>query len=602
MSIVVVDLTVGTSYTVDYSIMQTCGSVVTTVASGAVGPFIANSTTVTVPASGSWNQTLSPGCVLSGAAKLTIPTSPAASIGFMESNGNTTTMLPTPSNCTTPPPPLTLTCAANIGQVGVPYSSSLVATGGVTPYTFSVTSGSLPTGLMLNASTGAITGTPTATGTFDFTSTVMDSSGNSANNTTSDTCTVTISPTAPALTISKTADNATVTAGSTIGFTVTISNTGNGAATGLMLTDPLPTGGNEFFQWTIDSTTGNPADFTINGSPGSQSLAFSSNFLASDSLAAGQSISVHITTPTTSGDVSGGAVGLQSGVSSAAYLGAAGNYGVLYMVGSGTHNLQITNVTLGANIGVGSAVGGNGVGNVNFNGPGIITGRLDFAPGQTNRFNNNNGSNVGPASVNTNVAAVASAISTVTSLSSSLGGLTGTNITIHGTQTINESSGTLQIVNGVTYSVFTVVSYSENDGSLVTINGDGSGNPVVLNFGANTGNINLGGDVALGGNGLNDDKVIWNFSSSNQNLQLNNNASSFPSVAFHGIILAPNDGIHLVNANLSGRIFGGDNQDMQLVSGLTLHAPILNTATVSGLSASATITVTGPFLPSAHFQ
>ena len=154
--------------------------------------------------------------------------------------------------------------------------------------------------------------------------------------------------------------------------------------------------------------------------------------------------------------------------------------------------------------------------------------------------------------------------------------------------------------------MFTVTSYSSGDGKLLTINGDGSGNPVVLNFGPNSGNINLGGDVALTGNGLNDDKVIWNFTSSNVNINLNNNASSYYQQAFHGIILAPNDGISLVNANLSGRVFGGDNHDMQLVSGLTLHAPILNTATVSGsnvssASSSATITVTGPFKPNAHF-
>ena len=406
----------------------------------------------------------------------------------------------------------------------------------------------------------------------------------------------------PQLTITKVPDSGTVTAGSTIGFTVTISNPGGATASGLMLTDPLPPGGNEFFNWSIDTTKGNPADFAVNGSPGSQSLAFSSAFLAGpDSLAPGQSISVHITTPTTAGDVSGGAVGLQSGPSSAAYLGAAGNYGVLYMVDSGTHNLSITNVTLGANVGVGSGVGGNGVGNVTFSGPGIVTGRVDFAPGQTDVFNNQNGSNVGPASVNTNVAAVTSAISTVTSLNSSLGALTGTSISINGTQTINESAGTFHTVNGVTYSVFTVKSYSENDGKIFTINGDGSGDPVVLNFGPSIGNVNLGGDVALTGNGLNDDKVIWNFTSSNQNLQLNNNASSFFTMAFHGIILAPNDVISTSNGNLSGRIFGGGNQDMQLVSGLTQHAPLLNTATVTSgtlsASASSLITVTGSFRP-----
>jgi hypothetical protein len=47
------------------------------------------------------------------------------------------------------------------GQVGVAYSATLAATGGKTPYTWSQTVGTLPAGLQLNATTGAITGTPT---------------------------------------------------------------------------------------------------------------------------------------------------------------------------------------------------------------------------------------------------------------------------------------------------------------------------------------------------------------------------------------------------------------------------------------------------------
>ncbi len=49
------------------------------------------------------------------------------------------------------------------GQVGSAYTATLSATGGTTPYTWSLTSGSLPAGLSLNASTGSIAGTPTAT-------------------------------------------------------------------------------------------------------------------------------------------------------------------------------------------------------------------------------------------------------------------------------------------------------------------------------------------------------------------------------------------------------------------------------------------------------
>jgi subtilase family serine protease len=60
-------------------------------------------------------------------------------------------------------------------QVGASYSGSCSASGGIAPYAYSITSGSLPAGLTLNASTGAITGTPTLQGTGSFTVTATDS-------------------------------------------------------------------------------------------------------------------------------------------------------------------------------------------------------------------------------------------------------------------------------------------------------------------------------------------------------------------------------------------------------------------------------------------
>ena len=63
------------------------------------------------------------------------------------------------------------------GQVGVGYSQTLQATGGVTPYTWSVLSGSLPSGLSLGSSTGTVSGTPSASGTSNFTVRVTDSQG-----------------------------------------------------------------------------------------------------------------------------------------------------------------------------------------------------------------------------------------------------------------------------------------------------------------------------------------------------------------------------------------------------------------------------------------
>jgi Putative Ig domain len=51
------------------------------------------------------------------------------------------------------------------GQVGAAYSTTLVASGGTTPYNWTLTSGSLPANLQLNTATGAITGTPTVSAT-----------------------------------------------------------------------------------------------------------------------------------------------------------------------------------------------------------------------------------------------------------------------------------------------------------------------------------------------------------------------------------------------------------------------------------------------------
>ena len=68
------------------------------------------------------------------------------------------------------------TTALSNGAVSSSYSSALTAAGGVTPYVWTLTSGSLPTGLSLNAATGAITGTPATPGSFVFSVKVTDSS------------------------------------------------------------------------------------------------------------------------------------------------------------------------------------------------------------------------------------------------------------------------------------------------------------------------------------------------------------------------------------------------------------------------------------------
>ena len=67
------------------------------------------------------------------------------------------------------------------GLAGSAYSGGqLQATGGLPPYAWTM-SGSLPAGLSLNGTTGAITGSPGAAGTSNFTVTVSDSAGRSVS-------------------------------------------------------------------------------------------------------------------------------------------------------------------------------------------------------------------------------------------------------------------------------------------------------------------------------------------------------------------------------------------------------------------------------------
>ncbi|WP_174240918.1 putative Ig domain-containing protein, partial [Granulicella sp. S190] len=80
-----------------------------------------------------------------------------------------------PYSLTITPATLTITSSTlPSGTNGSAYSNSLEAAGGSAPYTWSVTTGSLPAGLTLGTSTGVVSGTPTASGTFTFTASVSD--------------------------------------------------------------------------------------------------------------------------------------------------------------------------------------------------------------------------------------------------------------------------------------------------------------------------------------------------------------------------------------------------------------------------------------------
>ena len=139
-------------------------------------------------------------------------------------------------------------------RFGTRYTGSVAGAtpGGVAPLTYSITAGSLPTGLQFNTGTGVITGTTTVAGTFNFTVRVSDNYGDTPA---TKSYTLTVQPAAasklaisPATTTpaAGTAFNVTVTEEDQYGNTFSSANnvklTGSGPATFTALNQSLASG------------------------------------------------------------------------------------------------------------------------------------------------------------------------------------------------------------------------------------------------------------------------------------------------------------------------------------------------------------------------
>lgn len=74
--------------------------------------------------------------------------------------------------------PISLAAIADTSKIVTAYSDTPTASGGTAPYTYTISAGSLPTGLTINSNTGLISGTTTITSaTYSFTVQAEDANG-----------------------------------------------------------------------------------------------------------------------------------------------------------------------------------------------------------------------------------------------------------------------------------------------------------------------------------------------------------------------------------------------------------------------------------------
>ena len=295
-----------------------------------------------------------------------------------------------------------------------------------------------------------------------------------------------------------------------------------------------------------------------------------------------------ITPPTSAPSVNVSTAGLSTAsLLNSNTLGAAAGYAVLGE-GVGGTGLQVANAMINGNLAVGNT------GSASTSGLSLINGEIDFSAANHGQFSNTRSFSLLTGGVSYNVAAAASALSSVNALNSQLGSEPGTPIAINGNTTINASAGILD-ANG--NRVFTVTSFSTTSRNVLTINGDAAGDAVVFNF---TKGVNFNNQVALAG--ISPDQVLYNFVGGKNffggpAVTINDSSFLNRSNLVQGDFLDPNGPISVSNSRLTGRIFGGGSQGIQISGGVTITTPlapvVTSTSSVQVFNTISTPTFSG---------
>jgi hypothetical protein len=150
----------------------------------------------------------------------------AIALGLLSFNACSSSSMPSANTApaTNSGPGLAVSAALPAATEGSAYKAAITATGGSAPYSFSVVSGKLPTGVLLSDTTGTFSGTPSATGSFNFDVSVADSKGASEQK----ALQITVAAAATPAPTSTAPTNPTSTSTTTTGNTPTSTSGGSG--------------------------------------------------------------------------------------------------------------------------------------------------------------------------------------------------------------------------------------------------------------------------------------------------------------------------------------------------------------------------------------
>lgn len=204
--------------TVAAAVVVTVTPTTATVTSGGTVPFTGVVTNASNPAL-TWSATSG---TISSSGLYQAPTVKGNSTATVTATSVAEPTKSTSATITVTAIPLTLAGNFVPAKVGSSYSVPLVVGGGTAPYTFAISSGQLPAGLVLGASSGTVSGTPSTSGTYNFGLNVTDSKSAAG----SQTFTLTVSP---SVVVTVTPATATVASGGTVPFIALVTNTPNTA-------------------------------------------------------------------------------------------------------------------------------------------------------------------------------------------------------------------------------------------------------------------------------------------------------------------------------------------------------------------------------------